>query len=548
MSRAHPRHACGALLALLLPALTPAPAHAQGPSVPGAAYGSWLDAEDRSAEEAPREFTLINYFFTRASVTNQVGDPAGLKGVSLGPIGQVVGSAVRVNGGREASYVEQRWIPVVEYTPWFVDGLAAFRAQFEVDYVWGRSANTVQQNEGGGLNADQINIQTKNVNVTLYPTRRPSDLAIVLGTQSVYDSPYESARTPLGDIIRTGYKLTYLGTDATGIAIYSQRYGPAKLSLLPLGSAQAGKALRDDPRLKFAWLGTADYAYQVQPGTLVGGSVWHLRDSTEGQAYAFEGLVNSGPSSNGLGAYTGVPRFDLDRANGNVTWLGVNFHHNLDFRTSRFAASGFAMYNFGRYTSTGTNATALRQLDISGLGANLEGVYNWGSTANDVLSLEALVSTGDPNLGDGKYTGAFTMNQYGLPGAVWFNHRTLLLFPFTSTINNYTGAVTDISNQGYGLRTLIASAAWDIVPHKLNLKLGAATAVSGVAPPPTPEGIARGKGIGTEVNVELRYTLRFLMTAGLHAGYMKRGSFYDGNTRVTADPWAVFTTYTWYAF
>ena len=39
--------------------------------------------------------------------------------------------------------------------------------------------------------------------------------------------------------------------------------------------------------------------------------------------------------------------------------------------------------------------------------------------------------------------------MYGLPGAVWFNHKTLLLFPFTSTVNNYTGAVTDISNQGY---------------------------------------------------------------------------------------------------
>jgi hypothetical protein len=34
---------------------------------------------------------------------------------------------------------------------------------------------------------------------------------------------------------------------------------------------------------------------------------------------------------------------------------------------------------------------------------------------------------------------------------VWFNHKTLILFPFTQTVSNYTGAVTDISNQGYGL-------------------------------------------------------------------------------------------------
>ena len=38
------------------------------------------------------------------------------------------------------------------------------------------------------------------------------------------------------------------------------------------------------------------------------------------------------------------------------------------------------------------------------------------------------------------------------------------------------------------------------------------------------------------------------MTVGLHAGYLFRGSFYDGAARVTANPWAAFTTFTWYAF
>ena len=70
-----------------------------------------------------------------------------------------------------------------------------------------------------------------------------------------------------------------------------------------------------------------------------------------------------------------------------------------------------------------------------------------------------MFTTGDNNLSDDRYTGAFTLNQYGLPGAVWFNHKMLILFPFTSTANNYTGAVTDISNQGYGLRAGIATGA-----------------------------------------------------------------------------------------
>ena len=60
--------------------------------------------------------------------------------------------------------------------------------------------------------------------------------------------------------------------------------------------------------------------------------------------------------------------------------------------------------------------------------------------------------------------------------------------------------------------------------------------------------MTRGRVIGTEINAELRYTIRYLMTVGLHGGYMFRGNFYDGNPRVTSNPWAAFSTFTWYAF
>ena len=38
------------------------------------------------------------------------------------------------------------------------------------------------------------------------------------------------------------------------------------------------------------------------------------------------------------------------------------------------------------------------------------------------------------------------------------------------------------------------------------------------------------------------------MTVGLHGAYMVRGGFYDGNEQVKFNPWAFFTTFTWYAF
>jgi len=470
--------------------------------------------------------------------------------VSLGPIGigENVGSATKVGDDTTAFYVEQRWIPVIAYSPNFSDGLATIRAQFEIDFMWGQAANQLQQNQGGGFNADQVNIQTKNINVAVYPTRNPYKLAVVLGTQSVYDTLYDPAITPLNDIVRTGYKLTFFGSDATGLSVYGRYGGIWKASFLPMGAAQPDKATKDDARLSFVWFATLDYAYPIQPGTVVGLSYWHLQDDTAGAAYAYEGLVKSGPTSTGLFGYTGTARFNMEAANGNVEYLGAHFHHNLNFATSNFGASGFVMANLGNFTSTKDDTALLKSVDIAGVSANLELLYNWGQTEADLFTLEGMLVTGDSDQTDDKYSSAFTMNQYGLPGAVWFNHKTLILFPFTQTVSNYTGAITDISNQGYGLAALIGTAAWDVVPNTLNLKLGGAVAQAMARPPATAQGIERGSTMGAELNAEIKYHIRYLMTVGLHGAVMIPGNFFDGNVKVDGIPWAMFSTFTWYAF
>lgn len=537
-------------LAIASICLAPASAGAVPPVGPGLWYLDWMERNARDAEPEPSEFKLINYFFTRGTATNQLGDPSGLRGVSLGPIGvgANVGSATRVGDKTTGFYIEQRWIPVLSYSPNFVDGLATFRAQFEVDYMWGQAANAIQNNQGGGFNADQVNIQTKNVNVAFYPTKKPWELSIVIGTQSFYDSLWDPGITSLFDIVKTGYKLSFLGTDATGIGVYSRMGGLWKASFIPMAVAQPDKATQDDARLAFIWLATADYAYELAPGTVVGLSYWRLQDDSKGAAFAFEGLVRGGPGSSGLAPFTGTSRFNIQDPSGNVNFFGAHFHHNINFRTSDFAASGFAMVNAGSFRSTRANTELNPRVDILGAAANLELLYNWGKTDADVISLEGMFTTGDDNPLDGKYTSAFTMNQYGIPGAVWFNHKMLILFPFTSTVSNYTGAVVDISNQGYGLMAAILAASYDVIPYKLNLKVGAGYAQSTAQPQPITEGVARGRTVGLEVNFEAKYHIRYLMTVGLHLAYMAAGNFYDGNPQVTSDPWAAFTTFTWYAF
>ncbi len=562
-----PRHPAGwaGLLALSVTAVA-SPAMAGPPAPPGVYtpggehLAEHLDDTDRAAEPDHPSFSLINYFFTRGTATNMLANPLGLKGVSLGPLGLTAGSQVGVGDERTAAYVEQRWIPVLSYSPPFSDGLATFRAHFEIDYTWGFTSNSVGQNQGGGINADQVNIQTKNVNVSITPFRDPRKLAIILGTQSIYDSLYDPTITSVFDVVRTGYKLTFFGTEATGLSIYS-RYDRHrwKLSWMPLGISLPSTA-EGDPSFAWLWMGTADYAFTLTPGTEIGLSYWHLSDETEG-AHEVYPLVTTGPGGRGLSPYTGIRTMPIDQATGDVHYLGVNFHHNLKFNRSRFGASGFVMYNAGRFESQRDEIAEgrLESLDISGLAADLELLYNWGYTRDDVITLHGIYTTGDDDPTDDRYESAYTLNYYGLPGAVFFDHKTLLLFPFTSTISNYTGAVSDISNQGYGVTAGILSAAWDVIPHTLNLKLGAAFGRASVDPREladvrrTAEGqedIVRdpGQTIGYEVNAELRWHLRYLMTVGLHVGYMVRGDFYDDHPRVTADPWAGFATFTYYAF
>ena len=75
--------------------------------------------------------------------------------------------------------------------------------------------------------------------------------------------------------------------------------------------------------------------------------------------------MKSGPSSTGLAGFTGTARFTIERPTGDVVWVGAHFNHNIDFRTGRLGASGFVMYNGGKYTSDDPETTALNTRSAS---------------------------------------------------------------------------------------------------------------------------------------------------------------------------------------
>jgi hypothetical protein len=166
-----------------------------------------------------------------------------------------VGSATKVGDDTTAFYMEQRWIPVLAYSPNFIGRPRHLPRPVRGRLHVGPGGQPDPAQPGRRLNADQVNIQTKNVNVSLYPTRNPYKLSVVLGTQSVYDTHLRPDHTRSSDIVKTGYKLTFLGTDATGVSVYGRFGGHRwKLSFLPVGAAQPDKATKDDARLSFVWI------------------------------------------------------------------------------------------------------------------------------------------------------------------------------------------------------------------------------------------------------------------------------------------------------
>ncbi|MCM8820007.1 MAG: hypothetical protein NC925_04335 [Candidatus Omnitrophica bacterium] len=548
----------------------------------------------------------------------------------LGPIGSNSGHISSTSkekedkSGSEAvknTYAELRWIPIFTYTPNFFNGFVSFRAQFEIDTLFGVSRNRAGENRGGAFNADQVNIQTKNAFVHWKITPK---LSTNVGIHGYYDSVFDPFDTPASYILNSGYKVMFYGTDATGISFYSKYFGLTKLSYTVVVFNKEGQKYDD---VQFA---TLDQAFEIFPGTRIGFSYWYLLDQSQGNQDLYSLVSEGGPSSSLHMGFTGTQKFNVENANGFMNWFGFNFHHNINFFTSRWAANGFIMINKGRYENTNiqyptisgqtiktfgigpVNPSTNWFVEVDGISFNFELQYQYGkradTTGGDKITFEYLYTQGDNDPKDEKYTGAFTMNYYGLPGTTWVSHKALVLFPFGEAISHFSGAITDISNRGYGTKAFIIAFYYDIIPNKLNIKFGYARATANApqevtyranslykdldseiialvnADPnlaqlvqliyngkPTfaytdKSGVVQtnlfreytSKYMGTEYNFEIVYQIRYLMTVGLHFGKMFLGDFYKSEVNefgqkvrpnnIDRDPYAIFLTFKWIGF
>jgi hypothetical protein len=499
---------------------------------------SFLSAQDfTEAYITPQksEFTFIGYYFMRAEMNNFAPENEFLKG-------QIVGRLFGMNSTRmiaePARFAEQRFIPIIAYSPRLFDGWATIRASFEFDWTLGDANYGAGGNFGGGFGADFVNMQTQNLYLELNP--RPG-IYVNMGLGRVFDNILVPAYTGTSTLLYSGYRLAFWGSDGTGVTAFLLRdRWRAKASFYQLYENHVDQ---DDDVILYE----TDFEYDLDHVNSLGFSAWYVRDHANAEGGV--SILGQGLNSR-LADYNGVYKFNFGSQpyHADIIWLGSHFHGNPLLDQGRWGYNGFFVSNLGSAWSDS------QQVDIQGYAANLRLAYKYGRTTNDLLSVDGIFTTGDmDNISDGKYTGVLTGNNWTAPGAVHFSHGLYLLLAHGNVVNRFTGAVIDIQNIGYGLAALSASASYDLIPHKLMVKSSYGYGASPVAPN------GGGHTIGQEVNLNIRYTPKVFFDIELHAAYMKMGDFYESalvngtktdeqNLGIPKDPWTIFLTLKWIMF
>lgn len=501
-------------------------------------YAQEQDTLKRVPEPTASELQFIGYSFTRMTATNIAPTNDILQGQI---IGRLFGTNSTNTLPQTSVYAEQRFVPLFVYKPSILDGVATFRGLFKIDFTWGDQAYGVGGNRGGSINAGQVNLQTLLANVEVKP--KDATWNGVLGLQRLFDNVRDPNTNTVQTAQTSGYKLAYWGTQAVGLNFFWDvtPYSKFRLGFYELWENTIAK---DDDVTLFM----ADYERRINPWLETGLDLWYVHDNGQdggGISVLGQGLTSALAEYNGAVRLRFPGQTQLYKAN--IFWAGARFSYNRDFFAGRWWADGFVMSNFGVIDTLG--ATPNKAADILGAAANLSLAYKYGMTVNDKITLEGIYTTGDKNnASDGKVSSVITGNVYGSPTGIYSSHHSLLLFPDPKVVNRYYSVVQDISNMGYGVTGVFLNFYRDIIPNKLNVKLGGATAFANQIPDSW-----HNKYMGTEVNMEITYTYKVLFQFGLHAAYLKLGNFYE-NPNVTnsgqkpKDPFTIFSTVTWYMF
>ncbi len=498
------------------------------------AESRWADSVQPGPAPVGSGFSGVALFQNRYVLSNVVTTNPFLDGQVVGKLGGINSTTVN-DGGQDldgdgeideksgnASYVEQRLGLYFRYAPTIWSDKVALNTAFELDFLWGDQSGNVGGNTGGGFGADQVNIQTRRVNLAAKVLKHGHhEATLVSGLQFVSDGVYDPAKARPDELFRMGGGLRFWGSEAAGLSLYGRYKDDSGERLrYRLGGytlSEQGVAIHDDTGLLMADV-------QVSPayGIRLAGHAWALFDRSGGTGGAF----GVGPSSQ-LSELQGGPSLDLRTAaetpkplmDADLRWFGADGGYNTALDKGPVGVGALYILNQGTLYAEDVDPVA-----VLGWLADAELRVRWASGAGSVLRAEVLATSRD-GTGATQYTGVVTGNSYGVVGALWGSHGSMLMLPDPWAVNRQTPIVPDVSNAGVGLRAADLSAGWDPIPNKLTVQAGATWAQDGL-----------GEGLGTELNGRVIGHPWFLANLGLGVATVK-GSRFD------ADPWTVIASY-----
>lgn len=478
-----------------------------------------------------RPFKFLALVQAKGALTNIVSTNAFLDGQVLGTLGGSNG--MTVDPAVKSSFIEYRTVGFASWRPDVLNGQVGLSAAFEIDFAFGDRSYGVGGNTGGGFGGDHVNLQTRRLHLDIYPRLgKRHRLHVVVGLQFVADSASDPTATTPDGLFRSGGRLMFFGSEAAGVSAYGSfhdgagerlRYRLGGYTLLELGLGTP-----DDVTL---WM--ADATVTPVDRLEIGAHAWLLRDQSGGAG----GALGTGPSSalaemqggRRLNPYGDDPRPEEGAGvDALLGYVAVDAGYNSGLTRGPFGVHGIGLFNLGS-----VKAREAGSLPVSGQLFDLEARLRWAPGKGSIFRVEGLYSTPDNDDNTDAYSGVITGNSYGFAGAINNTHGTRLLFSDPQSINRMTPAIFDVAAGGLGVLAVTSSLAWDIVPSKVNTKLGFGTALA-----------PQRESIGTELNLQISHEPWPFFNYYAAAAVLRPGS----RASFTDDAWVGYVGLEWLAF
>jgi hypothetical protein len=380
---------------------------------------------------------------------------------------------------------------------------------FEIDYRAGDSAYAVGRNAGGGLESDQTNLETKNLNVTVkFPG---TNLSGTFGLQNIVD-PYGGIL--LGWADAAGVTLNYKAADNINTLLGWYRFW------------QPAARLKKNVATDF-WRG--EVAYAPSKDLNLGFNLYALLDRTGVGATPGDPGVLGGPafgsSSNGFAPLsynvsTGHESLVGDtQYSFNIFMPGVNFN----YKAGAVTLEGFFIYEGGKFDS---RTSGVDDVTVSSFAANLGAGTKVGPFNLKLGGLYVSGDNSDRNATIGiKKRGFYTPGSYALAGA-WMGLTGMkILFPDIDATNQDQYLVYDVTNtfeqKPLGVKALMLTGDTKLAKN-VNFEAGIGTLFSDKK-----RVVNNNTYMATEVNAGVHYSPYKSFSIGVVGAYAWVGDFYE---------------------